>query len=1319
MVVYEATVYTGDRIQATTLNSVHIKLVGTDGESDRTWLKSLVIFRGSVSTYTVSCPNSLGRLLLIELDKRQFGFLPDDAWFPDKVEIKSPEEDIYTFPIHCWISDQETHRYREGKALRIFDESHSLGQYARQQELSQRSVDYDWEFYGPGMPYTIKADGAMTLPDEVQFSFTKTTEFAFTAATGLAELRLKGLVDNQDNWKTLDDINDVFRNKDTPLSDYVQDHWAEDWLFAYQFLNGVNPTLIRRCKTLPENFPVTDDMVFIPDGSNLLNELERGNIYLCDYKNLDGIPANIIEEKQQYLTAPLVLLHKRSDDKLMPIAIQLKQTPAEDNPIFLPTDSAYDWLTAKIFVRSADFSEHQLNAHLLRTHLLAEVFAVSLLRNLPMVHPIYKLLIPHTRYTLQINELARQQLIGPAGVFTMFAASGREALPKILARSLSSITYRSLCIPDDIADRDLRDLPNFYYRDDGLQLWNIIFEYVQRVIKYYYKSDDEVQRDSELQIWIGDIFKHGFLSQLQTGIPQNFTTVSELIKFATMVMFTCSCQHAAVNSGQYDYGGWMPNTPTTLQRAPPTKKGTTSKSTILETLPPINVTAQGMASAWLLSQPSSDFVPLGHYPEEHFTEEIPRQLQKDFKAELDELSIKINNRNEGLEISVTMLHYEVTVYTGHRVCSGTLNHVHMKLVGKDGESHRTSLSSLRIASGSVSTYTISCPRSLGELVLIELDKQHGCLMPDDAWFPNKVEIKSPEGVIYTFPIHCWIGDKETHRFREGKALRVFDETNSLGQYAREQELCRRKADYGWEEAYQGVPHCIEADGPCKLPHEVQFSFTKNTEFEFTAIAALTELELKRLEHDHHNWKHLDDIKHVFCNKHTVLSDYVQEHWTEDWLFGYQFLNGNHPTLIQRCKTLPENFPVTDDMVVISDCSNLSNELKQGNIYLCDYKNLDGMPGNIIRGVQQYLTAPLVLFHKQPDDKLIPIAIQLKQTPSHDNPIFLPTDSEYDWLTAKIFVKSADFTEHQLNAHLLRTHLLAEVFAVSLLRKMPMVHPIYKLLIPHTRYTLHINELARTQLIGPAGIFTQFAASGGPTMFKILERSLSSITYRSLCFPDDIADRDLQDVPNFYYRDDGLKLWNIIFKFVQGMIQYYYKSDEQVQQDSELQIWIGDIFEHGFLCQQQTGMPQSFTTVPELVKFATMVIFTCSCQHAAVNNGQYDYGAWMPNTPITLQRAPPTKKGTTSKATILKTLPPINVTVQGMAAVWLLSRQSSDFVPLGHYPEDHFTEGTPRQMQKDFKSELDQLSIKINERNKSLKIPYTYLDPKNVENSVAI
>lgn len=70
--------------------------------------------------------------------------------------------------------------------------------------------------------------------------------------------------------------------------------------------------------------------------------------------------------------------------------VQLKQTPGEDNPIFLPTDSQYDWLLAKIWVRSADFQHHQTITHLLKTHLMTEVFGIAMYRQLSAVHPVYK-----------------------------------------------------------------------------------------------------------------------------------------------------------------------------------------------------------------------------------------------------------------------------------------------------------------------------------------------------------------------------------------------------------------------------------------------------------------------------------------------------------------------------------------------------------------------------------------------------------------------------------------------------------------------------------------------------------------------------------------------------------------------------------------------------------------------------------------------------------------------------------------------------------------------------------------------------------------
>ncbi|KAM7394354.1 hypothetical protein PAMP_021165 [Pampus punctatissimus] len=96
MVEYKVTVFTADLAGAATFNNVFIKLVGTDGESDNTWLHSWTpsYFPGA-------------------LDKQPLPLFPEDSWFPAKVEVKSPEGDDYYFPIYRWITDGEVHRFRE------------------------------------------------------------------------------------------------------------------------------------------------------------------------------------------------------------------------------------------------------------------------------------------------------------------------------------------------------------------------------------------------------------------------------------------------------------------------------------------------------------------------------------------------------------------------------------------------------------------------------------------------------------------------------------------------------------------------------------------------------------------------------------------------------------------------------------------------------------------------------------------------------------------------------------------------------------------------------------------------------------------------------------------------------------------------------------------------------------------------------------------------------------------------------------------------------------------------------------------------------
>lgn len=79
-----------------------------------------------------------------------------------------------------------------------------------------------------------------------------------------------------------------------------------------------------------------------------------------------------------------------------------------------------------------------------------------------------------------------------------------------------------------------------------------------------------------------------------------------------------------------------------------------------------------------------------------------------------------------------------------------------------------------------------------------------------------------------------------------------------------------------------------------------------------------------LKRQHSNSSLIISISLLFCTKFHFTHDhfvffleYVEKNWKEDTFFGYQLLNGLNPMMIHRCSKLPENFPVTEDMVKAS------------------------------------------------------------------------------------------------------------------------------------------------------------------------------------------------------------------------------------------------------------------------------------------------------------------------------------------------------------------------------------------------------------------
>lgn len=240
--------------------------------------------------------------------------------------------------------------------------------------------------------------------------------------------------------------------------------------------------------------------------------------------------------------------------------------------------------------------------------------------------------------------------------------------------------------------------------------------------------------------------------------------------------------------------------------------------------------------------------------------------------------------------------------------------------------------------------------------------------------------------------------------------------------------------------------------------------------------------------------------------------------------------------------------------------------------------------------------------------------------------------------------------------------------MATMRNLPDPHPIFKLLRPHFRYTMAINSRARATLINDGGIIDNLFAIGGPGKNELVKRfsALYSVHWTNIVKNVKQRGVDSPDkLPGYYYRDDGIKIWKAIEKFVGQFIDNFYESDEEVKTDTELQNWAEEIhttaFPGYFGAEDGHGFPKQISSKQELTEHCTLIIFTGSAQHASINFGQYDIYGFVPNAPTTLRHTPPTRKGVADYVHLLHTLPNKHDAAKQIFVSHLLSRYSRDEV----------------------------------------------------------
>lgn len=459
---------------------------------------------------------------------------------------------------------------------------------------------------------------------------------------------------------------------------------------------------------------------------------------------------------------------------------------------------------------------------------------------------------------------------------------------------------------------------------------------------------------------------------------------------------------------------------------------------------------------------------------------------------------------------------------------------------------------------------------------------------------------------------------------------------------------------------------------------------------------------------------LDDYAKLFPvigAPHRIIDTYLR-----DDVFAYQRLAGFNPMTLRLCLELPPGSPLLQAAVQLPGAMTLVDAVKAGRIYIENYSILKGTPLGTSNGMPKFMLAPIALFYLQDVGlsgvhSLTPIAIQMDQD---STVVRTPHGDQKAWTIAKMVVQTAAANHHEMGPHLWGCHFGMEPWAVAMHRNLAPSHPLNILLKPHFENLIANNELGRKQLVNEGGPVDSLMAPTLAGSLELLRRFHDGWFWSDTIFHGELHRRgfDLLTGPTDHpYKDDGTLVWTAIHGFVDAYVGLYYKSEADVEGDTELRGWLAEVGTQGLI----EGVPVfadlwSGQRLGVLVDTITQLIFTAGPQHSAVNFTQAEFMMYAPNCPVAAYADPMTETD------VLKLLPPKDQAMQQVEILGFLA--AKPIGRLGYYAKP-FADPAAEALAEAFRKDLAEVDATIDVRNSKRLLPYGVMQPKNIPNSTNV